>query len=45
VRVALKAADIVLSRPQHTIRSPDPEYVVKKTRLAKLAGGGNTAVP
>ncbi len=33
VRVYLKAADIVLSRPQHTITSPDPEYVVKKRRL------------
>jgi len=29
VRVYLKAADIVLSRPQHTISSPDPEYQVK----------------
>jgi len=33
VRLYLKAADIVLSRPQHTISSPDPEYVVKKRRL------------
>jgi len=33
VRVYLKAADIVLSRPQHTISSPDPEYRVKKRRL------------
>jgi len=33
VRVYLKAADIVLSRPQHTISSPDPEYKVKKRRL------------
>ncbi len=33
VRVHLKAAEIVLSRPQHTISSPDPEYVVKKRRL------------
>src|SRR5262245_36732728 len=30
VRYYLKAADIVLSRPQHTITSPDPEYAVKK---------------
>ena len=30
VRLCLKAAHIVLSRPQHTISSPDPEYVVKK---------------
>jgi transposase len=33
VRVYLKAAGIVLSRPQHTISSPDPEYQVKKRRL------------
>lgn len=32
VRYYLKAADIVLSRPQHTITSPDPEYAVKKRR-------------
>jgi transposase len=32
VRVYLKAADIVLSRPQHKITSPDPEYEVKKRR-------------
>jgi transposase len=30
VRVHLKAAGIVLSRPQHTITSPDPEYAFKK---------------
>lgn len=33
VRVHLKEADIVLSRPQHTINSPDPEYLLKKRRL------------
>ncbi|HEX5547587.1 MAG TPA: helix-turn-helix domain-containing protein [Ktedonobacterales bacterium] len=33
VRLYLKAADIVLSRPQHTITSPDPEYALKKRRL------------
>jgi transposase len=33
VRRILKAHDIVLSRPQHTISSPDPEYKVKKRRL------------
>ncbi len=33
VRRVLKEADIVLSRPQHTITSPDPEYQVKKRRL------------
>jgi transposase len=35
VRRTLKAAGIVLSRPQHTISSPDPEYMVKKKRLKK----------
>jgi transposase len=33
IRRILKANDIVLSRPQHTISSPDPEYKVKKRRL------------
>jgi transposase len=33
VRRELKKAGIVLSRPQHTISSPDPEYLVKKRRL------------
>src|SRR5574342_42165 len=33
VRCHLKAADSVMSRPQHTISSPDPEYQVKKRRL------------
>jgi transposase len=32
VRHHLQAADIVLSRPQHKISSPDPEYQVKKRR-------------
>src|SRR5512143_479965 len=35
VRCHLKAADIVMSRPQPTISSPDPEYQVKKRRLKK----------
>lgn len=35
VRVHLKAAEIVLSRPQHTISSPDPDYLVKKRRLKR----------
>ena len=39
VRVHLKAAEIVLSRPQHTISSPDPEYAVKKRRLRTPARG------
>ena len=33
VRRALKAGGIALSRPQHKITSPDPEYQVKKRRL------------
>lgn len=33
VRQILKKADIVLSRPQHKISRPDPEYQVKKGRL------------
>lgn len=33
VRRHLKEAEIVLSRPQHTISSPDPEYALKKRRL------------
>jgi len=33
VRLHLKKAEIVLSRPQHKISSPDPEYEVKKRRL------------
>lgn len=36
VRRILKDHDIVLSRPQHTISSPDPEYKVKKRRLKSL---------
>lgn len=32
VRQELKKAEIVLSRPQHKISSPDPEYQVKKRR-------------
>jgi transposase len=35
VRLHLKKAGIVMSRPQHTISSPDPEYQVKKRRLKK----------
>lgn len=33
VRQLLKKAEMVLSRPQHKISSPDPEYQVKKRRL------------
>ncbi len=32
VRRVLKDGGIVLSRPQHTISSPDPEYKLKKRR-------------
>lgn len=43
VRVCLKRAGIVLSRPQHTISSPDPEYAVKKRRLKLPATGWHLA--
>jgi len=33
VRIYLRKYEIVLSRPQHKISSPDPEYEVKKRRL------------
>jgi transposase len=33
VRLLLKANEIVISRPQHKISSPDPDYTVKKRRL------------
>lgn len=33
IRRELAKEDIVFSRPQHTISSPDPEYQVKKRRL------------
>ena len=39
IRLILKADDIVLSRPQHTISSPDPEYKLKKRRLKRHATG------
>ena len=35
VRKRLKDGEIVLSRPQHKISSPDPEYLVKKRRLKR----------
>jgi transposase len=37
VRRTLAQAEIVLSRPQHTITSPDPDYLVKKRRLKQPA--------
>jgi len=36
IRRALAKEDIVFSRPQHTISSPDPGYQVKKRRLKRL---------
>jgi len=39
VRRELAKADIVFSRPQHTISSPDPEYQVKKRRSKKPETG------
>lgn len=30
VRLILKANDIIISRPQHKVSSPDPEYEVKR---------------
>jgi transposase len=39
VRLYLKAAGIVLSRPQHTITSPAPEYALKKRRSKTRATG------
>ncbi len=41
VRVHLKGEGIVLSRPQHTITSPDPEYAFKKRRSSKPATNSN----
>ncbi|MDP9456083.1 MAG: helix-turn-helix domain-containing protein [Actinomycetota bacterium] len=43
VRVHLKAEGIVLSRPQHTISSPDPEYALKKRRSKRPATGSGRA--
>lgn len=37
VRLHLAAHDIILSRPQHKISSPDPEYEVKKRRSKRSA--------
>ena len=45
VRVALKAGGIVLSRPQHTVSSPDPEYRVKKRRSSASATTSPLATP
>jgi len=45
VRVALKAGGVVLSRPQHTVTSPDPEYQVKKRRLKRPASTSPRGMP
>jgi hypothetical protein len=44
VRQVLKAGEIVLSPPQHTMSSPDPEYKVKKDgrRGARYAKRGKS---
>lgn len=36
VRLHLAKQEIVISRPQHKVSSPDPEYEVKKRRSKKL---------
>ncbi len=43
VRLHVKRAGIVLSRPQHTITSPDPEYALKKRRSRTPATNSNRA--
>ncbi len=45
VRVALKAGGIALSRPQHTVTSPDPEYQVKKRRSSRLVTTSQRVTP
>jgi len=45
VRVALKAGGIVLSRPQHTVTSPDSEYQVKKRRSSRPVTTSRRAMP
>lgn len=37
VRKVLKDGEIVMSRPRHKISSPDPDYLLKKRRLKRLA--------
>lgn len=44
VRRLLKQADIVLSRPQLTITSPDPEYALKKRRSKTPATSSTPAI-
>ena len=45
VRRALAAAEIVLSRPQHTISSPDPEYAANKRRSRRPVTTCRPATP
>ena len=45
VRVALKAGGVALSRPQHTVTSPDPEYRVKKRRSSRPVTPSQRATP
>ena len=45
VRVALKAGGGVLSRPQHTVTSPDPVYQVIKRRSSRPATTYRRATP
>ena len=45
VRLALKAGGIVLSRPQHTVTSPDSEYQVKKRRSSRPATAWRQGTP
>jgi hypothetical protein len=42
VRQVLKAGEIVLSRPQHKISSPDPEYLVKKPSGQRMRRGSSS---
>jgi transposase len=44
VRVHPKEAGIVLSRPRHTITSPDPEYALKKRRSKRPARVSNQEI-
>jgi hypothetical protein len=39
VRQVLKAGEIVLRRPQHTVSRPDPESLLKKRRLKRRETG------
>lgn len=44
VRLHLNKAGIVLSRPQHMITSPDPEYALKKRRSKPPAPNSHRAI-